>query len=454
MLSEEIGTLVLWAVVGWLGLVFAHHAWHNARLLGRTPGSPDVTVIPLTGGCAGAAACVLAPWPELASFGWVPLLLDFGAAPYMAIALFAGSAPGGRTAGVPQSAPARAAAGSLVGTAVGDALGLACEGLSATRQARLFPSLDGHAFLGGRGMCSDDTEHACMTAQALLGAGRDERAFARMLGFKLRWWLAGLPAGIGLATLRSIVKLWVGFPPQTSGVRSAGNGPAMRAPIIGVRHAADRRTMAAIVRASSRITHTDPRALDGALAVGLAASMAATGTSPVRPEDYLAELETLLDARSETLAAVRAAANSVARGETPEAFAATIGCARGVSGYVLHTVPVVIHVWLGQQTDFAAAIRRVIRLGGDTDTTAAILGGIVGASVGVEGIPVAWRSTLAEWPRSVRYIEALGARVGETGAGGVAEPELPLFVPAVPVRNLFFMAVVLLHGFRRLLPPY
>src|SRR6185312_926598 len=124
--------------------------------------------------------------------------------------------------------------GALLGTAVGDALGLPREGLSRRRARRLFgDSPIEHRFLLGRGMVSDDTEHACMTAQALLAAPDDPARFARSLAWRLRGWLAAMPAAVGWGTLRAIVKLWLGFSPARSGVVSAGNGAAMRAPFLG-----------------------------------------------------------------------------------------------------------------------------------------------------------------------------------------------------------------------------
>jgi hypothetical protein len=44
---------------------------------------------------------------------------------------------------------------------------------------------------------------------------------------RLRFWLLGLPAGIGLATGRGIFKLWCVYHPEQAGVFSAGNGPAI-----------------------------------------------------------------------------------------------------------------------------------------------------------------------------------------------------------------------------------
>ena len=124
--------------------------------------------------------------------------------------------------------------GCLLGTAVGDAVGLACEGLHRRRQGRMFPHLDGPRLLGHHGMVSDDTEHTCLVAQALIESAGDPGLFTRALARRLRWWLLGLPAGVGWATLRATLKLSVGVPPTRSGVRSAGNGPAMRSALLGV----------------------------------------------------------------------------------------------------------------------------------------------------------------------------------------------------------------------------
>lgn len=122
---------------------------------------------------------------------------------------------------------------SLLGTALGDSLGLPSEGMSRSRIAKRWKGPLEQRFLLGRGMLSDDTEHTIFVSQALLGCGGDPKVFQRKLAGKLRWWFAGLPAGIGLATAKAIIKLWIGFPTGRNGVFSAGNGPVMRAPILG-----------------------------------------------------------------------------------------------------------------------------------------------------------------------------------------------------------------------------
>ena len=157
--------------------------------------------------------------------------------------------------------------GCILGTAVADAIGLPREGLTRRRAERLFGTAPlRHRLLAGRGLCSDDTEHTVMVAQALIRSGGDPDAFTRDFARRLRWWLLRLPAGVGLGTLRASVKLWCGFGPRRSGVARAGNGPAMRAALLGV-VARDDAHLAALVAASTHPTHTDPRARQGAQVV-------------------------------------------------------------------------------------------------------------------------------------------------------------------------------------------
>ena len=360
-----------------------------------------------------------------------------------------------------QASKERAIAGCLLGTAVGDALGLACEGLSRHRQSRMFPDLAGYKLLPfGKGLCSDDTEHTCMLAQSLIETAhfRDPdgmgRRFASNFAWRLRFWLLGLPAGIGLATLRAIIKLWLGFSPRSSGIYSAGNAPAMRIALVGVCYGDDLPRMRALVDAATRITHTDQKAHYGALAVALAAHFAVTRKGRVNAEELVGTLQDLCGRDAGIVALMRSVAASVARGESAEAFAATIGCAEGVTGYIYHTVPVALHVWLRRPSDFREAVLETVRLGGDTDTVAAVVGALVGARVGREGIPEEWLRDLQEWPRTIAWMEELAAKL----AYQIEHPDpgeaIPLSWTKVLVRNALFIPLVLAHGFRRLLPPY
>jgi ADP-ribosylglycohydrolase len=347
--------------------------------------------------------------------------------------------------------------GCLLGTAVGDAMGLPTEALSRRRLARFYPEITGHRFLFGHGMISDDTEHTCMVAQALLVSGGDVEAFRRDLARRLRYWLLGVPASIGLATARALIKLWLGSSPENSGVFSAGNGPAMRSAILGAAYRNETSTMRKLVRASSRITHRDPKAEYGALAVALAAQLAASSApETIEPAEYQRQLQEILkgEGASEFLELTQKAVESAGRQETTETFADSLGLGKGVSGYVYHTVPVALHAWMNHPRDFPNAILETIRCGGDTDTTAAIVGGIIGAGAGAQGIPEEWIDTMWEWPRTLEWMRELGMRLADTATKGGRQSALPISIPGLFARNLFFLAVVLAHGLRRAFPPY
>jgi len=308
-----------------------------------------------------------------------------------------------------------------------------------------------HRLVFGRGMISDDTEHACMTAQALLAGPHDPDAFARSLAWRLRGWLLGLPAGIGLATLRAIVRLWVGFAAHRSGVCSAGNGPAMRAPILGAVLGDDAGRLRRFVRASTRLTHTDPKAEHGAMLIALAAHHAATSPmGEINASAFLdhAEAQAADDPELAWLLAVLR--EHLVRGATPREYAASLGLQRGVSGYMYHTVPIALFCWLRRPGDFERAVADAILLGGDADTVGAIVGALAGAHVGAGGIPRPWIEGIMEFPRSTAWIR----RVGEALSNENRATPLPLAWPVLPLRNLSFILIVLFHGFRRLLPPY
>jgi ADP-ribosylglycohydrolase len=247
--------------------------------------------------------------------------------------------------------------------------------------------------------------------------------------------------------------LWLGLSPEKSGVFSAGNGPAMRAAILGVSHGGESEKLKALVRSATVITHTDPKAYYGALAVALAAHLAAT-QDRVEGQAYCAQLEWLLQDQNadEFLGLIRAAVQSAEQGRRTTEFVQSLGLQKGVSGYVYHTVPAVLHAWLINPRNFPEALLDIISCGGDTDTTGAILGGIVGAAVGKQGIPEEWLKDLVEWPRTVDWMESLSHQLANTASSPSGAIDLPAF--KVALRNAIFMLVVLLHGFRRLFPPY
>jgi ADP-ribosylglycohydrolase len=359
--------------------------------------------------------------------------------------------------------------GIIIGTAVGDSLGLPTEGMSPKRIKRL-KWLDEsqplkHHFIFGKGMWSDDTEHTIMLTQALLASGGNLRKFQLSFAWELRWWLLSLPAGVGLATAKAIIKLWLGFSVKHSGVFSAGNGSAMRAAMVAAYFPDDPEKRLAFTIAQSMITHIDPKATIGAIAVTELVAYALKHEEIPSAEVVMELMNTSGDA---DLGVVRGVDNARRdwklisnlmyegweNGLTAEEFLKTLLKSiggrpeRGVTGYVYQSVPIAIYAGVKENWDFEKVIKTIISLGGDTDTVAAIAGSICGAFSGAEAIPVRWRNNVKEWPCSMDDIERLAIAVIEKKKIRVrARASIPLLL-----RNIVFLGVVILHGFARLIP--
>jgi ADP-ribosylglycohydrolase len=342
---------------------------------------------------------------------------------------------------------ANAVRGVLFGTAAGDALGLPWEGLPAARIGREL----GFG-LWGRGVVSDDTEQTALVALALARSGGDIERFRRELARGLRWWLLALPPGIGLGTLRALIRLLLGVGPEHSGVWSAGNGAAMRAAILGV--VVPEEQLQDWVWASSRITHADPRAIEAALAVARAARIGARCGHGGK----LAAAGAVLDGLShpELRARLSLAIEAARAGETSAALAERLGVAGFVSGYALDTVPVAVFLWL-RHDDPVEAVQAAVRMGGDTDTVAAITGALCGATGGAEALSPAWLAALPD-AASV-WVGPLGPPTGQLEAlaealvrGAPVPRERPW--AAQIARNLALLPLLATHAvLRRLRPP-
>jgi ADP-ribosyl-[dinitrogen reductase] hydrolase len=343
--------------------------------------------------------------------------------------------------------------GVLFGTAVGDALGLPAENLSPRRIRTLWGGEWRMRFLFGHGMISDDTEHTLIVAQALLTEADDPEKFQCGLARGLKWWFAALPGGVGLATAKSCLRMWIGLPLTKCAVVSAGGGPAMRSAIIGAYFADDAERRRAFTLASSRLTHRSWQAETVALAVAETTAFAVSDLKNAAFQQLTATLRQL-SSEGEWQGWIDRIESGLAAQTTVSKFASEAGLAKGVSGYAMHVVPVALYSYLRHPGDFKSALTEALNCGGDTDTVGAIVAGISGARLGVEAIPENWSSRICEWPRSKKFMQDVAARLATQKSEGKHPAPAGWIWPAILPRNIFFLIIVLLHGLRRLLPPY
>jgi ADP-ribosylglycohydrolase len=284
---------------------------------------------------------------------------------------------------------------SLTGLSVGDALGAGCAHPEELTEGELSGSV---------WEWTDDSEMACSIVAMLATRGaidRDELAAA----FAHR---CTVHRGYGSGALRVLGLIRAGTPWSTAassafgGEGSCGNGAAMRIAPLGAYFADAPTRAAAEAVAASEVTHAHPEGIAGGVAVAVAASVAARARLAGRrpdPEELLTAVIDALAGPGEVRAGVQRARTLL--GQPVDAVARELG--NGSAATAQDTVPFTLWVAATFLDDYPQAIRSCVAVGGDTDTTAAIVGGIVAAYTGVDtpgGVPAPWvaaREPLPDW---------------------------------------------------------
>jgi ADP-ribosylglycohydrolase len=220
----------------------------------------------------------------------------------------------------------------------------------------------------------------------------------------------------------------------------------MRASVVGVFFRDDPARREAFGRALAEVTHTDPRAVEGALfAAGLAAACAGAGPDADRGGLVATARGGV---REPALGAALDRARELARDGAETAAAAR---ELGTSGYAVHTLAFAAFCFLRHGGEPLRAIREAAGAGGDADTIGAIVGAWAGALHGAEGLPDDLLGRIHDGPFGPGHLRALARALAERREGRPAEP--PRYSAAAALlRNLALYPVILWHGFRRLIP--
>jgi ADP-ribosyl-[dinitrogen reductase] hydrolase len=341
--------------------------------------------------------------------------------------------------------------------AVGDALGSPVAGLKSGRIKQLFGFLSG--FVDAReawedkphrwrlpGLHSDETQQALSLIRVALDRGdvnRDAVAnLWRRMAFEPRdrRLVLGAHRGHGITFSRALKSLAAGE--GASGQPSAGSGAAARLAPLGLLMGHEPARLTETVIDLSLLTHTDPRAIAGALAVAHAVALVSGQSSrdsgaildALRERVHEGEVKLLRDHCSDLHLDTQEGADPIhamsrALGAIPGLIgegdidlalrtlvrqANHLGPARPLTspnaGFAPLTVSVALLFGLGKQS-YAQSISRLASEGKESDTAAAIAGAVLGARHGEESIPTDWR-------------EALIARAEiEMFADAIADPE-------------------------------
>ena len=268
---------------------------------------------------------------------------------------------------------------SLRGLAVGDALG------SQFFVPANYPLLKRRELPAGPWQWTDDTEMACSVVAVLAAHGRiDQDALARSFAEHHDFDRGYGPAVNRLLRLVREGEDWRELAAGLfDGRGSWGNGAAMRIAPLGAWYADDPEQATHQAEISAYTTHQHREAVVGAMAVAAAAALAGSPDGPPSPEALLDGVIALVP-KSAVGQGLRRARDMLDYGDAVT-VAAVLGCGRRTTAH--DTVPFALWSAARSLGDFEAAFWTTAGVGGDVDTTCAIVGGVLAS--GKAGTPPA-----------------------------------------------------------------
>lgn len=274
------------------------------------------------------------------------------------------------------------ARGALLGHATGNALGVPTEFLGTPEAiVKEFPA--GLRDIRRRDTPAspwdDDVAMAVHLAEELLEPEPDLERLSK------RWvaWMEEDGRGVGGWTRTALLHFRVhGTPPAESGGQ-AGNGAVMRALPVALRFFRQPANLIAASFHTAALTHPDPRCGWSAVAVNVAAACFLSGR-----RDFVGDVIEGLrnnDAPLEVLEAVR---------RVPIMRRADLPITGGAQGYTVHCMQIAL--WAAyHEPELEPAVVWLANAGGDTDTNAAVAGGLLGARDGEASVPARWVAEIA-----------------------------------------------------------
>jgi ADP-ribosyl-[dinitrogen reductase] hydrolase len=290
--------------------------------------------------------------------------------------------------------------GCVLGLALGDALGAPFEFRRSHDVPSPVPALELPWRGGPAGSTTDDTAMALSLVASLTerGAFDGEDLLARHVT-----WLATDPPDVGTLTRRVLQRVargerdaartvWEDRGPEVS----AGNGSVMYCAPLGAAYADRPEELFELAPALSALTHWDERCRTACLAVTLTVAALVRGEPP-----------------DTSLTSAIGAIQDRPGGEELEFLVEAVDATRPIDGpdqgFCLFTAAAGLQA-LARGGPFDSELLRVVGLGGDTDTNAAVAGALLGARDGASELPRAWLSKLQGLERLQVAGDALAAR--------------------------------------------
>ncbi len=310
--------------------------------------------------------------------------------------------------------------GSLLALAVVDALGFPFEGKD--REELVYVDLSTYTESRyGLGIWTDDTSLTFCTVLSLLERdGLDLEDLAQ----KFAAWLTkgfltprGKPVGVGKTTVEAIKRYLSGTHPLLCGgqdERSNGNGSLMRILPVALFYASSPAPeMLSYLHQASCLTHAHPRSQMACGFYGLLVQALLKGFSREEAWAFVTQEFPLLYARYfPDLYTQRSHFERLLAPQFPETPQEEIKS----NAYVIHSLEASCWVFL-RAPSLPKALEEAVRLGQDTDTTAAIVGGLAGLYWGLRSLPPNLLAGLAKRGKLEDLAERFALRLEERYVG-------------------------------------
>ena len=293
--------------------------------------------------------------------------------------------------------PMEAARGCLIGLAVGDALGQPTEGWTPEAVAATWGYIDD--LPPGRVTVSDDTEYALFSARVVLEHGLE----ASSSDFADAWLEHIVPQrgpfkGAGFSEMAAIENLRRGLRPPDSGrhYHAWSDGLAMRVAPFGIVSGGDPHRAAKLAREDGLVSH-DGEGIFGGQAVAAAVASASRGASL---DDVVDAARAVIPYDSWTRRNLDIAVAIGREQISARASITDLHRALAIPHYpwadlAPEAVGLAFGLLVAGRGDLPESLLAAVNLGRDSDTVAAILGAILGARLGPDGIPERWHQVVA-----------------------------------------------------------
>jgi len=258
----------------------------------------------------------------------------------------------------------------MKGAVIGDSLLLPYEFLKKEKSQKKYSKYGlNQSLIDGFGITSDDSDHLMMTYKSLKNT-ENVIDFKTHLSKNLKTWLFTLPIGIGMTTIKSILKLLMGFSPDKSGIDSLGNGPLMRVAIISTYFYDDEIKRNEYIKASTQITNNNLEAIKITQLIGNVIAYIIKNNKKPTEEEYQNLLKCSNDLTKQYINIFLNNLNT-----DLNSFLKLISSSDKVTGYIMPSSIFILYV-LHNSQNYKEAFEMIIKTSGDTDTIGAVIGSI------------------------------------------------------------------------------